>query len=61
MAVEGKVITLTMDDAKRVAYTITTRQRECARIPFDAPNYETYRVLNDELEVLKMKIVKQMG
>lgn len=60
MAVEGKVVTLTMEDARRVAYTIATRQRECQRIPLDAPNREVYRLLDVELELLKMRIVNQM-
>lgn len=57
----AKTVKLNLNDAHRVLYTLRLRQDDARRVKPDMPNYEIYRTLEVELEMLKMKIVKQMG
>jgi len=58
----GKTIKLNMIDAHKIILALRSKQDYCNYIVHsESPNSETFRKLVDELEVLKMKIVKQMG
>jgi hypothetical protein len=58
---EGKVITLSVEDARQILLAIRSRQDDCKRVTsVDAPNSEVYRTLDLILEKVKMKIARQM-
>jgi hypothetical protein len=63
MNVEATCVTLTREQAQKVLFTIRSRQDYARHIKATAlpAQAEIYRKLDDELEVLKMNIVKQMG
>ena len=60
MGISGKVINLSESDARKVLGIIRRRQDDCRKVSFDFPNYENVRQIHDQLEIIKLKITKQL-
>lgn len=60
--ISGKVgqIVLSPIEALRTIRIIRQRQDDCRKVDYDDPNYENIRMLNDQLEILKLSIARQI-
>jgi len=58
--ISEKLVRLSIDDGYKLLRLIRRRQDECKKVEFDSINYENMRQINDNLEVLKLNIAKQL-